>query len=80
MTVGSRWRFYVNIRFSVALNLAEGANVVCGVTGVMNTMLVIQECCELGLSASERCVLCLALFIMVYARAGYPRILDILLQ
>ena len=37
-TITNRWRLYVNIRFGVALNLAEGAN---AVRGVMNTMLVV---------------------------------------
>lgn len=37
-TITNRWRFYVNIRFGVALNLAEGAN---AVRGVVNTMLVV---------------------------------------
>ena len=37
-TITNRWRFYVNIRFGVALNLAEGAN---AVRGVMNTLLVV---------------------------------------
>jgi hypothetical protein len=37
-TITNRWRFYVNIRFGVALNLAEGAT---AVRGVMNTMLMV---------------------------------------
>ena len=37
-TITNRWRFYVNIRFGVALNLAEGAN---AARGMMNTMLVV---------------------------------------
>lgn len=37
-TITNRWRFYVNIRFGVALNLAEGAN---AVRGVMNTTFVV---------------------------------------
>ena len=37
-TADNRWRFYVNIRFGVALNLAEGAN---AAYGMMNAMMVV---------------------------------------
>lgn len=36
-TITNRWRFYVNIRFGVALNLAEGAT---AMRGMMNSMLL----------------------------------------
>jgi hypothetical protein len=41
----TNWRFYVNIRFGVALNLAEGVN---AVRGVMNTMLVVLLAIAMG--------------------------------
>lgn len=44
-TITNRWRFYVNIRFGVALNLAEGAN---AVWGVMNTLLVVLLAIAVG--------------------------------
>lgn len=37
-TITNRWRFYVNIRFGVALNFAEGAN---AARGMMNATVVV---------------------------------------
>ena len=37
-TITNRWRFYVNIRFGVALNLVEGAN---AMRGMMNSTFVL---------------------------------------
>jgi hypothetical protein len=40
-TVTDRWRLYVNIRFGVAFNLAEGANAARGVMNATVVFLVV---------------------------------------